>query len=181
MTIETETYDWSQHKFTDLERLYVMEYLVDKNKKQACIRAGYKAKNAEKMGWQVHSRPHIQDAIEWHLVRMLKKIEITADRVLQEIAMTAFLDPREAFKGNTNIDVDKMPEHVARAIDSIQIRYLENGDVVHNVQFNPKMKGLELLGKNLKLFTDKIEVFDRPKVIVRDFTGRNKAKEKESE
>lgn len=175
-------FDWTKRKWNDRQRLFVMEYLVDKNMKQAAIRAGYSEATAEKIGPQLYHKPHIYEAIQWHLDNMMQNIEITAERILQEIAMTAFLDPREAFKGNANIDVDKMPEHVARAIDSIQIRYLDNGDIVHNIQFNPKMKGLELLGKNFKLFTDKVEIADRPMVIVRDFTGRNKkAKAQESE
>lgn len=180
--MSAKKYDWSWHKFTDREKLFVFEYLIDKNMTKAAIRAGYSEKTAEKIGHQVYHKEHIKHAIDWHLGQMLQKIEITAERVLQEIAMTAFLDPRRAFKGNENIDIDQLPEDVARAVESIQVRYLENGDIVHNIQFNPKMKGLELLGKNLKLFTDKIEIADRPKVIVRDFTGRNKkAKAQESE
>ena len=35
-----------------------------------------------------------------------------------------------------------------------------------------KNKALELLGKSLKMWTDKLEVSDRPRVIRKDFTGK---------
>ncbi|WP_351122581.1 terminase small subunit [Shewanella sp. T24-MNA-CIBAN-0130] len=181
MSANKEHYDWTQFKFTDRERLFVMEYLVDKCMKAAAVRAGLSEKSSESAGSRMYNTPRVKHAIDWHMARAFAKIEITSDRILQEIAATAFLDPRLAFKGNTNIDIDKLPEQVARAIDSIKITYLENGDIVHNIQFNPKLKGLELLGKNLKMFTEKVEISQRAKVIVHDYTGTKKAKAADTE
>lgn len=179
-------YDWSWHKFTDREKLFIFEYLIDKNMTQAAIRAGYSEKNAEKIGHQVYHKDHIKHAIDWHLSQMLEKIEITAERVLQEIAMTAFLDPRMFFgDANQLKNVSELDEASARGLSSLEVvsYTTDDGDVEYTkkVKFNDKIRALELLGRNLKMFTDKIEVSDRPKVIVRDLTGRKKAKTQESE
>lgn len=182
MTVQHQDhYDWSVAKFTDKERLFVLFYISDgnRNKTKAAIEAGYASAHANKSGHNVSIRPHVKAAIDWYLERVQEKALVSAERIIEELAHIAFVDPREAFKGSNHIDVDKLPEHVARALGNVNVRYLENGDVVHTLDFNSKIKALELLGKKFKMFTDKVEISDRPLVVIKDLSGRKKSEKSE--
>jgi len=60
------------------------EYLIDLNKKQAAIRAGYSARSAQ----QVAHRMMLDDVVDARISELMKereeRTEITADRVLQQ-------------------------------------------------------------------------------------------------
>jgi hypothetical protein len=89
---------------------------------------------------------------------------IDPDRTLRELARIAFSDLRVLFDRNGNLlPVSDWPEEMAPAIKKIEIvkRNLDVGDglmdEVHKVETWDKLKALELIGKNLGLFTEKIE------------------------
>jgi hypothetical protein len=51
-----------------------------------------------------------------------EKLEFDARRVLQEAAVIAFYDPRQAFDERGSLKpLHEIPEHVARAISSVEI------------------------------------------------------------
>jgi phage terminase small subunit len=186
MSANKEHYDWTQFKFTDRERLFVMEYLVDKCMKAAAVRAGLSEKSSESAGSRMYNTPRVKHAIDWHMARAFAKIEITSDRILQEIAATAFLDPRNFFnEAGALKSVGDLNELDARGLSSLEVSVFTNDDgeveVTKKVKFNDKLRALELLGKNLKMFTDKVEISQRAKVIVHDYTGTKKAKAADTE
>lgn len=67
------------------EQLFVTEWLVDKNAKQAAIRAGYSAKSAAKTGFVMMQKSRIMDAVRKALEDQQKRTLITADQVLRDI------------------------------------------------------------------------------------------------
>ena len=82
--------------------------------------------------------------------------KIDADRVLKEIERIAFYDlaahiPDGKITGPD--DLKKLPEDLRRAI--IGWRWDKSGNFI--VLWADKVKGLELYGRHLKLFTDKVE------------------------
>jgi phage terminase small subunit len=70
---------------TDKEAAFVREYLVDKSKAQAALRAGYSPRSAARVGSQVYAKPHVKAAIAAALADQAKRTLITADRVLLDI------------------------------------------------------------------------------------------------
>ena len=78
-------------RMTPRQRLFVSEYLVDCNGKQAAIRAGYGAKTAAHEAWKLLNRwPHIARAIKEAMAAQAARTRITADQALEEIARIAF-------------------------------------------------------------------------------------------
>lgn len=150
-------------KLTDKQSLFVDEYLVDLNATQAAIRAGYSPDTAQQIGSENLSKPVIQQAIQKAMEERSKRTEITQDMVLNELARIAFLDIRQAFdeKGNL-MPIHELPDDVARAIGGIDHTVI--GDKEDKIGITSKIKiidkkgSLELLGKHLKMFTDKKEV-----------------------
>ena len=149
-------------KLTPKQELFIKEYLVDLNATQAAIRATYSPKTARQIATEMLSKPYIQDAIQAAMDNRSKKTEITADRVLKEIARLAFLDIREAFNENGQLlPITEMPENVARAIAGLEYESIGKGEEsigrTAKIRLIDKKGSLELLGKHLKLFTDKVE------------------------
>lgn len=141
--------------WTDKERLFAHEYLIDKCKKEAAIRAGYSAKTAVKIGSEVYNRPHVKAWIEERLEQKCEELDITVERVLKEVAALAFIDLK------TELKAALKPDEFAAA-----------ETLLSTMRVSDKKGALELLGKYLKMWTDKVEVNERPKVFVRDLTGK---------
>lgn len=89
-------------KLTDKQQRFVQEYLIDLNATQACIRAGYSENTAKQMGSENLSKPDVQAEIEKARSKTSNKLEITRERVLQEIAGIAF----EEIKGLADPDLN---------------------------------------------------------------------------
>jgi phage terminase small subunit len=79
---------------TPKQAAFVREYLVDLNATQAAIRAGYSAKTAASIGEENLRKPDIKAAIAVAMAERAKRTEVTADRVVQELAKLAFSDIR---------------------------------------------------------------------------------------
>lgn len=77
---------------TDKQARFVEEYLVDLNATQAAIRAGYSAKTSHVIGCENLVKPKIANAISMAKALRSSRTEITADRVLEEMAVIAFAD-----------------------------------------------------------------------------------------
>lgn len=121
---------------TAKQSLFVKEYLVDLNATQAAIRAGYSEKTAGVIGLENLGKPLISDAIKSNLDERAKKVDITAEYVLQTIKNTI----ERCAQAEPVLDRDGAP----------------TGEYKFDSQ--AVLKGSELLGKYLKLFTDKTEI-----------------------
>ena len=85
-------------KLNPQQQAFVQEYLVDLNATQAAIRAGYSQKSARSMASQLLTKLNIQEAIAAARIRQQERTQITADRVLLEVARLSFYDPRKFFR-----------------------------------------------------------------------------------
>ena len=71
-----------------MQKMFVEEYPVDMNGKQAAIRAGYAPKSAEKAAWENLRKPHIMKALSERQAAAAKKTFVTPEWVLNKIAKT---------------------------------------------------------------------------------------------
>lgn len=120
---------------TPKQALFVKEYLVDLNATQAAIRAGYSEKTAYSIGEENLRKPDIALAIQEASKERAAKVDITAEYVLQTIKNTI----ERCAQAEPVLDRDGVPTGEYR-FDSTAV-----------------LKGSELLGKYLKLFTEKVE------------------------
>lgn len=151
---------------TAKQQRFVEEYLVDLNATQAAIRAGYSQDTAGSIGWENLQKPEIQEAVTSALELRSERTEITADRVLRELARIAFFDPRNLFDHNGKIKpVHEWDDDTAAVLAGIEAveKFAGRGDDRELIGYLKKAKvwdkkgALELLGKHLALFTDKVE------------------------
>lgn len=159
------------------ERLFYHEYLVDLNATQAAIRAGYSEKSAAVLAARLLRKVHIRDAIELEMQKREKRTDITADKVIKELAKIAFSDPRKLFNSQGKLqpitDLDENTASIISSIESVTVGNAEYGiGEITKIKLWDKIRALELLGKHLKLFSDRIEieVNEKPKSLG-DFYG----------
>lgn len=146
---------------TPKQRFFVVEYQKDFNATQAAIRAGYSKRTADRIGPELLGKTCIAEAIKEATEKRLKKIEISAERVLQEIARCSLFDVRKLF----NEDGSLKPPHewdddTAAAVAGLDVQEITVGEkvgTVKKVKTVDKRGSLELLAKHFKLLTEKIE------------------------
>lgn len=146
---------------TKKQKLFVEEYLIDLNATQAAIRAGYSPQTAQQTGSENLSKPVIKGAIDRALAERSKRTGINADRVLTEIAKLAFINPADIIDfTDGSVKQDACKEDLA-CIQSIKIKtsYSDTGESVEKeVKIYDKKSSLELLGKHLGIFNDKLKI-----------------------
>lgn len=161
-------------KLTKKQKLFVEEYLIDLNATQAAIRAGYSTQTARDIGCENLTKPNIKEAIDKELAERSKRTGINADRIIQELAKIAFLNPTDVIdmdeatiKGSSNRDD-------TAAIASVKVKRIptDNGDIVEReVKTYDKIKALDLLGKHIGMFTDKLKIEGAIPIVIQDDLG----------
>lgn len=153
---------------TDKQRRFVAEYPVDLNAAQAAIRAGYSQRTARQQGQRLLTNVDIRRAIEEVEAERLARIGVRADRVLEELARLGFSNMLDYLNisrdGEPYVDLSEMTREQAAAVQEVTVEDFlegrgEDAREVRRVKFKlaDKKSSLELLGKHLKLFTEKIE------------------------
>ena len=140
---------------------FVREYLVDLNAGAAALRVGLKAKGA---GTRYLRDPRVRAELARQRNVLAERTEVTADRVVEELARVAFADLSRCY-GSTGalLDVPQMPEATRRALAGVEVTEVLGGEsapgrATSKVKLLDKLRALELLGKRLGMWTDKLEV-----------------------
>jgi phage terminase small subunit len=151
---------------TPKQQRFVQEYLVDLNATQAAIRSGYIARTANKVGPRLLVNVGIAAAIAAAQKARGERTGITADRVLTELARLAFSDGRRLYRPDGTLKAPhEWDDDTAAAVAGVETQEQlgrEDGDapvvLTRKVRRWDKKGSLELLGKHLGLFKDKVEV-----------------------
>lgn len=115
---------------------FVEEYLLDLNATQAAIRAGYSERSARQMATQNLAHEGVQAAIQAARAERSERTQLGADWVVNRLKEIAETCMEKA--------VDKDGDEKQQFVDAGQAN-----------------KALELLGKHLGIFTEKLELKQR--------------------
>lgn len=117
------------------QQKFAYEYLIDLNATQAAIRAGYSPRTAKQIGQRLMKSTKVSSIIEELQSEKCRAIGLKADDV-----------------------ISNLQEIVRRCMQSEPVRD-KNGNLTGEYRFNAAgaLRGLELLGKHLGLFTDRVE------------------------
>ena len=153
-----------ERKLSPKVQHFINEFVVDFNGKQAAIRAGYSPKTAENQASRLLRNAQVAEAIRVRQEQLRERTNVTAQRVIEELANIGFVDPRELF-GALGIPYDPavFPEKVARAIASIKVSTTpsdtegEPATTTWEVRFWEKPKALHTMAHILGMLKDKVE------------------------
>lgn len=167
---------------TEKQKIFVDEYLIDLNATRAYKAAYPKVKNdstAAAAGARLLRNVKVQNYIEKRIQERAQRTEVTQDKVVQELAKIAFSkgtdfvqvvmktgyrslvdeegnvigrEPYE-YQAVEIVNTDEIPEDSQAAIAGIK-----QGANGIEIKLNDKVKALELLGRHLGMFNDKLEV-----------------------
>lgn len=128
-------------KVTPKQQAFIDHYLIDLNATQAAIRAGYSPKTAGQQAFDLLKKPEIQRAIETARAETAQKLEITRERVLEEYAKLAFLDPRKFYNPDGTLKlVPDMDEDAAAALMGFEVDEIKMGDDAPSIGITKKIK-----------------------------------------
>lgn len=143
---------------TQKQKRFIEEYLIDLNATQAAIRAGYSPDTAQQTGSENLSKPVIRTCIDRAMAERSKRTGVNAERVVQELAKIAFVNAAEVIDPKTaTVKEDALPEDTA-AIQSVKVKTFGEDGLEREIKMADKIKALELLGKHLGMFKDRIEL-----------------------
>lgn len=153
---------------TPKQEAFVREYLLDMNATQAAIRAGYSAKTAVAIGHETLRKPEVAEAIAAAQQARAARTEITADRVLQELARIAFFDIRRLYNTDGTLkkphELDDEAASVLAGVDTTTTNIGGADDdtslVTKKAKVFDKTAALTLAMRHLGMLTDKLEVRD---------------------
>ncbi len=161
-------------KLTPKQERFTEEYLIDLNATQAAIRAGYSVRTANEQGSRLLSNVSVRARIDEALAERSRRTGINQDRVIRELARLAFVNAPDVINmDEAMIRVDASPDDTA-AITSVKVKRIpgETGDgVEREIRLADKLKALELLGKHLGMFSDRLAIDITGVKIIDDIGG----------
>lgn len=168
-------------QLTNKQKAFVDEYLIDLNATRAYLKIYSTVKSEETArtnASRLLTNANVKEYLDRRMKDREKRTEITQDKVLSELAQIAFangtdfakvverpmivnnsyvMDPDTGqLKTYTTVELiptDKLPDDKKKAISSIK-----EGKFGIEVASCDKVRALELLGRHLGMFKDKIEV-----------------------
>lgn len=143
------------------QRKFCAEYMIDMNGKQAAIRAGYSEKAATSTASDLLTYANVQNYMAELREQQQKRTNVTADMVINELAKMAFGNVRNIFDENDKLkSITQMDVDVSATISEVRTERRMFGDdpiEITRVKVHDKKGSLELLGRHLGLFIDRVK------------------------
>ena len=146
---------------TAKQKRFCEEYLIDLNATQAAIRAGYSPETAKSIGSENLSKPDVRARIDAEIAKRSRRTGVSADRVVRELAKIAFVNAADIIDPDTATVRPDASEEDKACIAAVKFRSSSGescGSVEREIRLCDKLKALELLGKHLGMFTDRLTV-----------------------
>jgi len=148
------------------QKRFCEEYVVDFNGRQAAIRASYSEDTAAEQASRLLNNVNISEYISKLQKKLSDKTQITAEKVINELAKIGFSNVQDFIEDSNNIkDISQIDKKKAAAISSIKKSVTRFGNGTSEgtkevVEFKiwDKVAALEKIGKHLGLFTDRVEI-----------------------
>ena len=138
-------------RWTEKQRRFVSEYVIDLNATQAAVRAGYSERTAPQIGSENLRKPHIAAAIEEELAARAARTQVTSDEVVRELRRIgmARLDHAVSWDNERLVLVpsEQLSQDTAAAVASV-----DRGKYGPRIRMHDKVKALQLLGEHTGAF-----------------------------
>jgi phage terminase small subunit len=142
--------------------MFASEFLASGNATQSAIKAGYSKRTAKAIGAENLAKPDIAAAIAEAQSKRLERNDVTAERIIAQLAATAFHDPLSAFDDNGNLRPLDQIDPATRSAMMIEITEGFDGDgnpvQSRKTKFMDRNVALDKLARNFGLLHDKLKI-----------------------
>ncbi len=149
------------------QRRFVDEYLLDMNATAAARRAGYGERSASTNGYGFLQRANVAAAIEARLAERRARLQVTAERVIAELARIAFADIGRIMAWSSEDVALRPPGEISpddrAAIQEIAVVKRHDG-LATRVILHDKERALEALCRYLGLFRPGARAVEPPRL-----------------
>ena len=157
-------------KLPPMQDRFVDEWLIDFNGTQAAIRAGYSERSARSIAGRLLTKDNIQAEISRRQKDLQRRTEVTQERVVKELARIAFANIADYLHvetqtrtkdDGTEVTYQTVMFNETQELSADQraalavVKQSVNG---FEIKLHDKIKALELLGRHIGMFNDKLEV-----------------------
>lgn len=142
-------------------------YLIHFNASKAAEQAGYSARTAAQQASRLLTKVKVQEYLQSRKEKIAEKLQYSQERTMLEIARVAFGDIRNLFTVDGALKpVTDLDDDTAAIVSSVEVheeeataRDVESDEkivagVTKKVKLWDKMKGLEMLAKHYKIYSD---------------------------
>ena len=144
-------------KLSAKRKRFVDEYCIDFNGTQAAIRAGYSSKTANEQAARLLAIVSVKKAVEERKSKIAESSKLKASDVIDELRKIAFSDITQVMSFSASKakvkSSRKLSEDARKIVASVS--QTQSG---LTIKMHDKVKALELLGRYLNIFTDRVEV-----------------------
>ncbi|QKM47737.1 hypothetical protein B7760_01761 [Burkholderia glumae] len=169
-------------KLTPKQQAFVDEYLIDLNATAAYKRAGYAAtgRAAITNANRLLTKADIQAAVDGAMSKRAERVQVDAAYVVQRLVEIDKMDVLDILNDDMSLKpVSEWPRVWRQYLSGFDLAEMFDGQgdertmvgILKKIKWPDKVKNLELLGRHFSIFNDKLEL-SRPKVRVKDMTGR---------
>lgn len=118
-------------KLSEKQKRFVAEYLISFNATQAAIKAGYSAKTAQQQSSRLLLNVVVQAEIERRQNKTAEKLEITKDRIVDELAKIGFANMQDYMRAGANgdpyLDFSGLTRDQAAALSEVTVEDFTDG------------------------------------------------------
>lgn len=134
-------------ELTPKEKRFVLEYNIDGNGGRSAVSAGYSKVSSRQIATRLLTKDHIKAALSSNFKKVQEKAIVDAAYVLTGLKRVH----ERCLKPEPVMEFDRDSRDMVQKTDS-------SGNLVYEFDSAGANRSLELLGKHLKLFTDKTEL-----------------------
>lgn len=166
--------EW-EGNLTPKQRMFVREYIVDLNATQAAIRAGYSERTANEQASRLLANVNVGAAVTAAMNARSRRTQITADRVLKELAKIGFADIRKAVSWDRSAATEAEGEGSSAKTTVANVQLVASADIDDDtaaaiaeisqnangglrLKLHDKRAALVDIGKHLGMFTERVQL-----------------------
>lgn len=147
------------------DRLFISNYLVTRHVGKAAAAAGYSERSAAGIGSRMLGRPEIKAEIQKRAKTLLRRVELTAELVLDNIRRPLAADPADLYDENGNPrPLHELSVEARSLIAAIETPpYNADGSDgktngrMHRYKLVDRSRYVEMAAKHFKLLTDNVQ------------------------
>jgi phage terminase small subunit len=143
------------------QQMFVSEYLKDRIAGKAAARAGYSKKNADQIGYQLLQKPSVRAAADAGLEKLLADNNLTAARVMKEIARLATFDVAKLYDDDGKLkDISKIDADTRASIIGIEVEGAKTNKAgqTTKVKVADKVAALRMAAQHFALLKEHVEI-----------------------